>query len=245
MRIISSEKDYIDGFSDPTDSLLYIRNETNINIPLTEYKINYHRIQMAFWEYFHKVEGPRDKGNRFYFNELESPCRNGSGVYYISICEIPYIFIYWARLDNKQNKTTHTYTASLDDFKKTYIDKCKTKHIIWTIRKPIADVLSSLKKLNKIHYDYKVPVFMLYPDAEDKEEKGKHTITLNPVLKPFGLSKLLPAPNLYQTIDMFLGNNLVESINNSVKNTGDDKVLIASKGFDTKKSFRKDPQTDV
>ena len=61
------------------------------------------------------------------------------------------------------------------------------------------------------------------------------TVISNPELKDMRISEVLPTYDIYQRIDLWLINR---TSNDTITNTGDDKDLLISKGFNPKLSFR-------
>lgn len=84
---------------------------------------------------------------------------------------------------------------------------------------------------HRIFREVKAPVFMITKRYFSREM----SLITNPRLEHYRFGHFVDAFQAYQEIDMFLGNNMVEPIDNSINRT--DELIRDSKGFD-KNSFK-------
>lgn len=81
-----------------------------------------------------------------------------------------------------------------------------------------------------IHHEYKTPIFLILYDR-----KPTH-IVINPQLKGFGFASIVDPFTAFQEVSMFVG-GVLSNVEQAPQIT-DDVVLLESKGFDKKTSFR-------
>jgi hypothetical protein len=104
-----------------------------------------------------------------------------------------------------------------------------------TIHSLTAKPVAPFEVPEELHRLLNCPVFMLRPFWKDIE------VTLNPNLrKETDFAKIMPPPIIFQEIEMYLGNQMVVTMDpNDITMSDVDKVT--AHGFDAKWSFRKEP----
>jgi len=96
--------------------------------------------------------------------------------------------------------------------------------------------------MSNLCIEYNTPIILIEPRRPGYQEREKtyRTCVKNINLKDYGLSKVFKAPEIYQILDVFINNVLVDDKMPMSPMTDLEKVQ--SHGFDTKISFRKPKQ---
>ena len=115
------------------------------------------------------------------------------------------------------------------------------------INKKIKYFFESYKKdYTDLHIKLDCPIAMISFDTEkrwnynggaNKYANSNHSVACNPYLAQYNFMRIMPAPIIYQEIEMFLGNALVKDLMPPSHQSDLDKVT--AKGFCPKTSFRK------
>lgn len=120
----------------------------------------------------------------------------------------------------------HIY--DIDEIKKQF-DNCFKDRWWHNFDKFISQLNNSV--ILNIFYKYNTATFLLSVNVE------RISLELEPILKDLETFKILHTYTIYQELSMFISERLNNEINGS---TLTDKEKIISKGFDLKKSFRKE-----
>jgi len=229
MRIISKERDYYDGYQnhDKKDRFnkLYIRNAREIWINVDRIKeINQRRmrIRSVYWEAMFMVLA----GKVVPFISKRIPGAYQAGGSYIEEHYKSYF---------NADDAWAAYGVDKDDdhARKWWGGRMKHKDFVEFFR-PYAD----LSELN-IYRD--TPVILVRPDTPQYAGPTDYTRTAyaNINLKRYGFTKYMDAPTMYQEIDVFVSNVLINDDMPTTPMT--EKEKMQQHGFTHEYSFRKEP----
>lgn len=216
MRIISKVKDYYDGVQQMgiDKSITYVRDTKEIINP--EIKFNMPVVNIK-------------ENNRY------------SHVYYsiIGVCGKLYPFVKYLYNEYPSDRGKESIFYNKDFWNYKYYRKDWYRFDKKTDEELYNEMINNLE-LKSIFVKYKVPVFLLeykYGEVEIvKNHRNRLVLTLNPILKDFYFQTNLDSFSIFQEIQMFLSNQLVDTISLKVP-VGNDEVIGNSKGFD-RYSFR-------
>lgn len=247
MRIISKFKDYYDaGAAHGIDTtVLYVRDSKEVAIPLS---INQLKIPRISREYivpgligycgkiipYVAIAQTLPEANRNYMGKT-APYRRYSGLF-----STKYIFCYsLAHLD--------TAISSLEKSigRKTalhYVTNEKNLKYIYQVKSDLISFLSSNHNSSTL-YDYfpslQIPLF----DICFEKNKSDIVLFTNPFLSEMEFFKVKPVITVFQDIMQFISGVL--GGNSPAMVHIDDKHQLLKKGFDSKYSFRKLPESKV
>ena len=105
----------------------------------------------------------------------------------------------------------------------------------------VREVFGNYPDMTQFCLDYNTPIIFISPSSNGyKDETTIRTCETNVNLKELGISKIISAPQLYQTLDYFVSNIMVDD--KSPHGVQTDIEKIEAHGFDKVKSFRKMPR---
>lgn len=212
MRIISNFKDYYDGLMDHSkDRLnkLWIRKQEKIDMPKSLFKDFLN--DNFYWNY--KVE-----------------------ILYLVVAGKVYPLIKysedgsWGRFEWEPTKIKVYYEFA--EFDKDHPEITRFSYDKNKVDKKWIKIFKDKPKANELCVKLNTPVFLIKPRYEEVEVK------LNVSLKEFQFFKIMDAYTVYQELDMFVSNILVND--DMPMSPMTDLEKIDSHGFDRKTSFRKE-----
>jgi len=215
MRIISKFHDYYDSLQ-TKDDLIYLREDKEI---FTQDKFPYsleHNIKLV--EYGGEI-------TKLITDQI------------IGFCDKWYI--YYPIYDKHKDRRTYSikyHICSLDDYLnnlKSKIDKRDKKFKYSYGAGKIYNVLTEIRNEYKnIFIDYQVPYFKIIKNVYSNIS----ILTNFDNLYDVHFQKIMDVNTTFQELEMFIGNFLTKE--KDITQITDSKILLESKGFDNKTSFR-------
>ena len=228
MRIISDFRDYYDGLAtfDRKDPMTRIWERTSC-----DYKIE---VDKKFFKYFDETKFPFLFSNHW-----------DLGFLIISGKVHPFIRHWipgeWKNIWSKKEKYVDSHYDYYYNFK-TLFEKVPTLVERWG-KKEIKQFfnLDIYPDMTALCLEVKSPIIVFYPRGSHYFRAKLHgenlrSCKVNANLKDMGVSKLYSSPEIYQMLDYFVSNVMVDDQMPKVKQTDVEK--IESHGFDKVISFR-------
>lgn len=218
MRIISNFKDYYDGHAvyDKSDFMTKVWVRKPMEIKISKYHL----------ELFEDRKVHSYDNNDTYRDAM---------FLIIAGKVIPFIQKQWYsyKMGDRGWKKKFFFTAeeAIDDY---------GKKSFW-YDENVREVFGNYPDMTQFCLDYNTPIIFISPSSNGyKDETTIRTCETNVNLKELGISKIISAPQLYQTLDYFVSNIMVDD--KSPHGVQTDIEKIEAHGFDKVKSFRKMPR---
>lgn len=218
MRIISKFKDYYDGLMDHSKDRLnkvWERNEVSVRVSKDKIK----DIAQGHFHWGYKLE-----------------------LIYLVVAGKTYPIIVYTDFRNRIGlDEVRTYYYNLEDFDKDHPEETRPLHntrhakngyLKNDIKYWWVDFFKPREDLTNICIEFNTPVLLIRSQYEALE------IIKNVNLKNLQFYKIMDAHQVYQELDMFVSNILINDDMPLSPMTDDDKIL--AHGFDLKVSFRKE-----
>ena len=226
MRIISSYKDYYDGYSERSNTdyitKVWVREEKEIKL---------HKSKVVILE-----ERSKNAGHySIYANRYGRFLVPG----YLILAGKVYPFL---RNNLYGSKEVPLYLKE-DEIKPYYYSPVKEpekyqpffrKH--WN-KKNSEEFFVEYPDMSDLCMELNTPIILFYPSYYNRDKETK-IVSVNVNLKDLDFSKILDAPSVYQVLDLFVSNILVKD--EMPMSPMSDIEKVESHGFDKKTSFRKE-----
>lgn len=236
MRIFSKQRDCYDCFQE-TDDVIWSR-ENNLDIQPHSEDIKF--IKSLYNDFPKPIYHSRGSNSADY-NVFEL----NSKAYLLFLCGKVYPFYMAHYKTFRMNDWEIKFTSRIpSDFKKKMEFHYKFNEDNWRLvynkfdDKALDDFKTNLfnnrSRIYKLFIDYKIPMFLVY--SSHNSSYSNHEVIFNPILKDYGVQKIIDPFTIYQEIKFFLSNDLVEDPMKNFQMS--DNLKRDSKGFD-KWSFRR------
>ena len=246
MRILSSFKDYYDSmrcYAMCSNDFNYIRKTKKILLP--DFKCNNFEIDLD-----EKAYNRNYTVNKFiigfcgkYYQGFA--LKTDDGIQANKIIDYYYDYSVFTKYLNRKylkkatsNPIRYSYLSGIPG--KTVKEKVinTEKHWARFFNDRFKTEIQQLEKLNLFN-TYNTPAFVITTELGYDYCRNQHNnCIINPDLSKYKFFKVFEGHYAYQELEMFLGSELMQNVNNAPQIVND-LVKIQQHGFDTKKSFRK------
>jgi len=230
MKIVSPYKDYYDYLAHiygQDNHVVYLRGEIVDATRKTHFSMYCHHTSLCFPEFYNCVDVPNHPKWHFRF---------------LVVCGRQYLCV---RKRNENMDFTPYPWEIYDAHKHSDIQLGFKPRYSWQglSNKSNAYYKGEYNpKLIELSKLLQQPVFFIDGNTGSGDSRVVLVNSFVPKLGELGFASIMTAEKLYQDIEYFIGNTLKDNPDIAPPVNVSDKDLIVAKGFDIKKSFRKDKQ---